>query len=150
MSSKKQSTLVISRRDKFCRYYLFGSKEHKFRFANAVRSYCAAFDKDHKNPKHYNMAGVEGHKLLKNPKIKERMGELLEEYGFRDEVVDSRLIQIIKFGDDDDAMKGIREYNSLKNRVNKTDPNAIGAGILALLGQMASNNNKTPDAKARD
>lgn len=55
---------LTAKQEKFCLEYA--------RTGNAVRSYISAYEKENS----YSAAGVESHRLLKNPKIRARLQEL--------------------------------------------------------------------------
>ena len=123
----------------FCRYYLFGGeyeglvetknkkgvvKEESgkihFRLGNATLSYALAYGYDLSKSNEYLIAGVGASENLKKPKIKKRMRAMLEDEGFNDHVVDSRLLDIIKNGRSTDATPAIKEYNNLMKRIEAT------------------------------
>lgn len=101
----------------FARNYLFGTKE--YRMGNAQRSYADAFSKDMKNKKDANTSGVLSHRLLKKVKIRAFMKQTLEDAGFNDEIVDSRLLDVIIKGEDKHSVVAIREYNKLQSRIEE-------------------------------
>lgn len=67
--------------------------------------------------KAYNVCGVEGHRLLKNPKVQERIVFLRNEM-LRDDVVDSELAKVIMQDEErQPKVAGIKEYNKLRGRI---------------------------------
>ena len=115
MSCKKQLNLSLKEK-LFIKYYLFGC-EKEFEFSNGTKSYAKAYGYDIKDEKDYNVCGVESSKYLKKPKLKEYMIEMLEEAGLNDDIADAKLIEILKNGNNVEALGAIREYNKLKQRI---------------------------------
>ena len=67
--------------------------------------------------KAYNVCAVEAARLLRNPKILERIRELLNEI-LKNDVVDARLAEhIMQQNDGDRSLRGIAEYNKLRGRI---------------------------------
>lgn len=65
----------------------------------------------------YNTCSSNGHRLMRNAKVKARCEELLESY-LENRKVDARLSRIIfQHRDDTDALNAIKEYNKLKQRI---------------------------------
>lgn len=83
-------------------------------FGNATKAYRTAYNL---TPSQFNAAGVSAHHLLRNPKIKAYINELLDAQ-FKDDAVDREAAKIVK-QDKDLVSKGmmIKEYNKIKNRV---------------------------------
>ncbi len=68
----------------------------------------------------YNVCGVEGHKLLKKPKISKRITKLLNEM-LTDEFVDGELTKVIAQDDElSPKVRGIEEFNKLRKRTTTT------------------------------
>ena len=107
----------------FCHYYMFGGvysgddekEKHPFRLGHGVYSYATAYGLDAK--KDYKSIAVMASNQLNKISIKLRCKELLDENGLNDSVVDARLLEIIKDGADSDSNRAIKEYNTLKKRV---------------------------------
>jgi hypothetical protein len=132
---EQESDLNI-RREAFCQYY---TKNQQL-FGNATHSYAEAFsyrldelsrdDAKYKGKgakrklvepssydKAYNVCAVEGARLLRNPKVQERITALLNEL-LRDDIVDSQLAKIITQDDDlQSKVRAINEYNKVRGRI---------------------------------
>ncbi len=129
---KKKTSKVIDieinltlKMENFCKYYLFGGyitnskgREVPFKLGNATMSYCKAYELNCENEKEYNIGKVEGSTNLTKPNIRARMRQILEEEGLNDEVVDARLLDIIKNSSAQHANVAIKEYNTLKKRID--------------------------------
>lgn len=64
-----------------------------------------------------NICGVEGNRLLRSPKIQDRINELYRSL-LRDDVIDTELSKLINQNEDRGAkMAAIREANKLKGRI---------------------------------
>ena len=106
----------------FCNYYLFGGKlgSKKFILGNATMSYALAFGIEIKDKKRYQVAQVSASELLLKPIIKKRMRKILYENGFNNDVVDSRLFDIVKTASPKDSNVAIKTFNELQKRIETT------------------------------
>ena len=77
-----------------------------------------AFQLNPDDMSNYNTARTECVRILANPSIKKRMRDILEREGFNDNVVDSRLMDIIINGRNQDSNVAIKEYNNLQKRIS--------------------------------
>lgn len=153
------------REELFCRY-ITGNDET---FDNATRAYAEAYqyeldtlsreavysDPDEDGNKElieqseydraYNVCSVEGHRLLRRPKIKNRITELLNEM-LKDKFVDAELARVIKQDRElPSKIAAIREYNKLRARISdsvtlKGDKDAPLVFSLTNLAQRAEQN----------
>lgn len=119
----KKADIIADPADKmqsFVYYYLFGGEINgkTFRLGNATMSYAKAYGLDPEDKKQYNTCSVMGLYNLRNAKIKEMMRQVLDDNGLNDEVVDARLLDIIKNAQAKDSVSAIKEYNSLKKRID--------------------------------
>lgn len=93
-----QGRLTV-KQEKFCLEYA--------KSGNAVQSYISAYEKNNS----YSCAGVESHRLLKNPKIKARLKELYElqnaEKIMQAEEIQTTLTEIARTGSIKDRLKAI-------------------------------------------
>ena len=93
-----QGRLTV-KQEKFCREYA--------RSGNAVQSYISAYEKNNS----YSAAGVESHRLLKNPKVKARLQELYKtqnaEKIMQAEEIQTTLTEIARTGSIKDRLKAI-------------------------------------------
>ena len=93
-----QGRLTV-KQEKFCLEYA--------KSGNAVQSYISAYEKNQS----YSAAGVESHKLLKNPKIKARLKELYESHNAKKimqaEEIQTSLTDIARNGSTRDKLKAI-------------------------------------------
>lgn len=143
------------RQELFCRLYT----QNDFLFGNATLCYAEAYGykleelskdavfapPDEKGIKEmiddspYNKAyftcGVSSHWLLKNPKINDRIVDLLNEM-MTDKQVDAEIMRTMKQNTDYGAkLSAVREYNKLKARIiNKTDLTTNGKDIPVITG----------------
>ena len=90
---------LTAKQEKFCREYASSG--------NAVQSYISAYEKNNS----YSAAGVESHRLLKNPKIKARLKELYETHNaekiMQAEEIQTTLTDIARNGSIKDRLKAI-------------------------------------------
>lgn len=94
---------------------------------NAVQSYIQAYNLNKDNDSQYLGASVSASRLLKNPKICNRLNQLLSLAGFSDEGVDLQLNHLIQQHDDKNAKLGaIKEYNKLKKRTESVKTTISG------------------------
>lgn len=142
----------------FCHYYALGEGA----FGNATWAYANAYDyridelpdddavyqtiTDEKGHEHeklvepstrrkaLNVCGVEGHRLLRNPKILERITTLLNE-ALTDSFVDAELYKVIRQSHDlGPKVRAITEYNKLKQRItDRLDLTSGGRTIAHLI-----------------
>lgn len=115
----------------FVDYYLNGDDD--FRMGNATRSYAKAFNYDITDDKKANTCASEGSKLIRYPNIKVYMRQHLEDNGWNDEAMDSRLRQIAYKGKDADAVNAIKEFNKLKQRIIDKFEHEGNIGITQIL-----------------
>jgi hypothetical protein len=127
---------LTEKQEQFCQYYaqlsdLYGNGTWAYALGyghdleNANRH---NFDKDEKGldkpgtsdyDKMANMCAVEAHRLLRIPKIIERVRDIKATWFEDDKVIDTRIMDIIYKGKDTDAIAAIKHRNELKNRVVK-------------------------------
>jgi hypothetical protein len=81
-----------------------------------------------------NVCGVEGHRLLKNPKVLERITALLNEM-LTEEVVDAELLKVILQNHDlGPKVRAIQEFNKVRQRVTqKVDLTSGGMSFADLM-----------------
>lgn len=105
---------LTKRQEKFCQLY---ATDTEF-FGNWVQSYLEVYDIDTTKKWWYNTATVCASQLLVNPKVYNRINELLDEQGLNDAFVDKQLLFVISQQDDfTNKMAAIKEYNKLKQRI---------------------------------
>lgn len=129
---KKDRTKL--RHELFCQYFT----KNESLFGNATLCYAEAYDYkldalshegkwDKKGKlieaseydKAYNVCSVEGHRLLRMPKLQDRITLLLNEI-LRDDVVDSQLAKVIvQDGELRPKVAAIAEYNKLRGRITE-------------------------------
>lgn len=129
---KKNKDGLNIRQELFCYYYVMNSSTR----GNGGLSYAVAYNKktdslsrerkknkkgmgfvDSDYDKAMNACYVEANRLLRNPKVCERMKALLNEI-LEDDVVDAELARIILQDHKWEAkLGGIREYNKLRQRI---------------------------------
>jgi hypothetical protein len=104
------------KQEKFCELY---SGDEEF-FGNGVQSYIEVYNPDTSKPNWYKTACSRASELLSNPKVFNRINELLEEKGLNDAFVDKQLLFVInQHADFKSKVAAIREYNQLKQRIQK-------------------------------
>ena len=119
-ASKTEDGLNLQQ-EAFCQLYVNNDREL---FGNGTQCYLEVYGAEHliKNnkPLSYQVAMVNASNLLRNPKIIARINSLLETGGFTDENVDKQhLFLINQHADLKTKMAAIREYNELKQRIQK-------------------------------
>lgn len=102
---------------RFAEYYILGGDNNEFRIGNATHSYAKAYSYDLSEEGKADICSGEGSKLLRNPKVKKYMRDVLEASGWNDEAMDARLKQIGFTGKDADSINAIKEFNKIKKRV---------------------------------
>lgn len=123
-------TGISLKADLFCRLYV--SKEF---FGNGLESYAEAYDKDLKNPSHYNAAKSEASQLLDDPRVLEYINSMIDEAGLNEAFVDKQLLKLItQDSDKGSKVAAIKEFNRMKGRiVEKTDLTSKGAQIDSIV-----------------
>ncbi len=125
--AKKTADKLNPRQERFCKLY---ATEKEF-FGNGVESYLEVYEPNKTKPNWYKSACVSASQLLSNPKVCERINDLLEEGGLNDQFVDKQLHFLItqhaEFGS---KIAAIREYNKLKQRIiEKVDHTTNGKDL---------------------
>ena len=144
-----------AKQELFCMYF---SQDQQC-FDNATKAYAAAYgyeldtlsrerktvteggkrkkEKESEYARAVNVCGVEGKRLLRNPKIRLRCRELLNEL-LQDTIVDAQLSRIIMQDKRPEVkMQGIKEYNRLKKRIDDVPPaEPIKVDITLQLGKV--------------
>jgi len=64
----------------------------------------------------HNTAAVMATEYLRNPKLRKRIDEILDERGFNDDIVKQEHFKIIKHGKDEVKMRAISDYYKLKGK----------------------------------
>ena len=127
MTIKKRK--LNARQEKFCKLY---SSDEEF-FCNGVQAYIEAY-----NPKKkgnwYNSAKASAFNLLTKTDILNRIDELMELRGLNDVYVDKQLEKLIT-QDADFKVKlgGIKEYNSLKQRITQKLDHTSGGEKIGII-----------------
>lgn len=108
----------------FAKYYIFGSwkcktHEEEFILWNATQSYGKAYSKNMSTDAQKVLCWSEWYSNINKPHIKKYMWILLKWEGFNHNIIDSRLLWIIKNGEDKDAISAIKEYNKLLDRITE-------------------------------
>lgn len=145
MAKKKKKSQILKnpKWELFCKCYtsnreLFGNATHAYAEAfgyklDTLSRDDAVYDENHKciEPSSYdkavNVCAVEGNRLLRFPKINQRISDLLNEL-FKEEIIDAELSWVIMQRQDlGPKVAAIKEFNVLrartKNRVEMTGPN---------------------------
>jgi hypothetical protein len=133
-ASKTEEGLNLQQ-EQFCQLYVNNEREL---FGNGVQCYLEIYgdeyQKKNKKPMQYKVALALSSRLLTNAKVIARINELLETGGFNDENVDKQhLFLINQYADLKTKMAAIKEYNELKQRVQKKlDITSGGDKILGI------------------
>ena len=138
--SKKTGAKTVDglnqQQESFCQLYINADREV---FGNGAQCYIAIYGPDHllkyKKPMSYMVAAALASRLLTKVKVIERINSLLSTGGFNNENVDKQhLFLINQHGDLKTKMAAIKEFNELKNRVQKKlDLNLSGSVSLSKL-----------------
>lgn len=112
--SKTTDIKLNPKQERFCQLYA-GDEEF---FGNGVQSYIEVYDPDTSKPNWYKTACSRASEMLSNPKVFNRINNLLEESGLNDAFVDKQLLFVInQHADFKSKVAAIREYNKLKQRI---------------------------------
>ncbi len=155
-SQKKKKPVAVKpglnpKHELFCQFYVKNSEL----FGNATLSYAEAYaysldelsrakpmdaegkpTDDSEYQKQYNVCSVEGHRLLRSPKIQDRLTKLLNEM-LKDDVVDRELVKVILQDHKPEAkVAAIREYNKLKARITEKVEHSGNISISNVLDQL--------------
>lgn len=115
------------KQERFCQLY---ATDREF-FGNGVQTYIEVYDPDQSKPNWYKTACAVASEILSNPKVFNRINEILEETGMNDVAVDKQLLFLIhQQADFSNKMAAIREYNKLKKRI--TDKLDLTSGGLPI------------------
>ncbi len=138
--SKKTAAKTVDglnqQQEAFCQLYINADREV---FGNGAQCYMAVYGPEHlhkyKKPMNYMVAAALASRLLTKVKVIERINSLLTTGGFNNENVDKQhLFLINQYADLKTKMAAIKEFNELKNRVQKKlDLNLSGSISLSQL-----------------
>lgn len=107
---------LTTRQEQFCQLYATDSEF----FGNGVQSYLEIYDIDQSKPNWYKTACSAASDLLSNPKVFNRINDLLSEGGLNDQNADKQLMFLINQQEDKSVKLGaLREYNKLKARITE-------------------------------
>ena len=127
----KAKTNLTPKQELFCRIY---ASDREF-FGNGVQSYIEAYGVDLDKKGAYLVARVEASKLLTKPNILKRIDEIFEGGGLNDLFVDKQLEKLITQDADFKSKLGaIKEYNTLKSRIQKKIDITSGNKPIPILG----------------
>ena len=116
ISASRTKEGLTLKQEAFCQLYVNADREL---FGNGTRCYMEVFNKDREKPLSYKSAAVLATKELKKVNVINRINGLLEQGGFNDENVDKQhLFLINQHADLKTKMMAIKEYNSLKKRID--------------------------------
>jgi hypothetical protein len=117
LSASTAKSGLLQTQERFCQLY---TSSGEF-FGNGTQSYIEAF-RPKKVGNWYNSARAQACTLLTNHNIIKRVNELLETGGFNNENVDKQhLFLLNQHADLKTKLGAIREYNSLKSRIDRTE-----------------------------
>lgn len=126
--AKNKDTGLNPEQEKFCKLY---ATDREF-FGNGFQAYIEAYDVE---PKGYKAAMVSACRLLRVPKILDRINALLD-LTLNDQHVDKQLALVITQNADlKSKVAAIKEYNALRNRVkNRLEVTGKDGGPISLAG----------------
>ena len=131
--SDKSKTNLTPKQELFCRIY---ASDREF-FGNGVQSYIEAYGVDLTKKGAYLVARVEASKLLTKPNILKRIDEIFEGGGLNDSYVDKQLEKLITQDADFKSKLGaIKEYNTLRSRIQKKIDITSGNKPIPILGDL--------------
>lgn len=115
------------KQEMFCKLY---ATDREF-FGNGVQTYIEVYEPDQTRPNWYKRACSSASEILSNPKVFNRINELLEDQGLNDSFVDKQLLFLIsQQADFGSKVAAIREYNKLKSRIiDKIDHTTKGKAL---------------------
>lgn len=119
--------ILTLRQQRFCELY---ATDRQF-FGNWVQCYLEIYDIDQEQKGWYKTACVCASQLLSNPKVYNRINELLSSDGLNDQFIDKQLLMLISQQDDKNTkMAAIREYNNLKQRITKKIEHSWAVSVM--------------------
>lgn len=123
----QEEVKLTRRQELFCSYYV--SKEF---FGNGVQTYIEVYEPDQTKPNWYKTACVNASEILSNPKVYNRINDLLDEAGLNDQFVDKQLLFLIQQHDDKAAkLNALKEYNKLKARIVDRTESTVTADVTS-------------------
>ena len=127
---KKKKPLSV-RQEKFCQLYLDYDKDL---FGNGVQCYLEIYDIDLTKPNWYKTACISASQLLSNPKVCDRIAELLGKGGVNDEnITKQHLFLINQHKDFGVKMKALSDYYKLKGKYAPDKKQLSGSIIIGKL-----------------
>lgn len=134
------------RQERFCKLY---ATDREF-FGNGVQTYIEVYEPDKTKPNWYKTACSSASEILSNPKVYNRINELLEENGLNDVFVDKQLLFLISQQSDFTSKLGaMKEYNKLKQRIvdrlEHSADKALQEVLVRFLPDGKTNNNQHPE-----
>ncbi len=131
---EKEDTLNLLQ-ERFCQLF---ATDREF-FGNGVQTYLEVYDIDKSKPNWYKTACVCASQLLSNPKVCQRINELIEEGGLNDQHVDKQLYLLVtQDADYKSKNMAIREYNRLKKRVDDKPQVNVNLSFKDLLNDIGT------------
>lgn len=113
---KPKKEKLDPKRERFCQLY---SSDKEF-FGNGVQTYIEVYEPDKTKPNWYKTACANASEILSNPRVFNRINEILEDKGLNDSFVDKQLLFIInQHADFGSKVAAIKEYNKLKKRITE-------------------------------
>jgi hypothetical protein len=110
------------KQEKFCQLY---ASDSEF-FWNGVQSYIEAYNPDRNKKNWYNTACATVSEILTNPKVCERINEILEEKGLSDNFADKQLLFLMTQHQDKWAkMRALEMFYKINWRVEKNLQKAL-------------------------
>lgn len=134
------------RQERFCKLY---ATDREF-FGNGVQTYIEVYEPDKSKPNWYKTACSLASEILSNPKVYNRINELLEESGLNDVFVDKQLLFLISQQSDfTNKLGAMKEYNKLKQRIvdrlEHSADKALQEVLVRFLPDGKTNNNQHPE-----
>jgi hypothetical protein len=122
-TEKKKKEKLEPKRELFCQLYVSPGEF----FGNGVQSYIEAYGPDQHKSNWYKSACASASEILSNPKVFNRINELLEDMGMNDANADKQLSFLMnQHADFSSKLGAVKEYNKLKKRI--TDKMDVTSG----------------------
>lgn len=134
------------RQERFCQLY---ATDREF-FGNGVQTYIEVYEPDQSKPNWYKTACSSASEILSNPKVYNRINELLEQSGLNDAFVDKQLLFLIsQQADFTNKLGAMKEYNKLKQRIidrlEHSADKTLQEVLVRFLPDGKTNNNQHPE-----
>ena len=146
-TASKTKNGLTQKQERFCKLFVIGDKEF---FGNGTQCYIQVYKKKGKKIS-YQSANASASRMLLNVNIIKRVNELLKTEGFTDENVDKQhLFLINQYGDLKTKLGAIKEFNTLKKRIDSPTFNITLPDILLEQMKERANHGKNTKSDSKD